>query len=203
MSDKPICARCNDPSREVEYVIQGGICEPCWIDWWVSGFREEERQEERREVEEMLADKESWPSSARDAYYEVVQEWAKYEVLSQRLRADLRRARIAGRRLAAYWKLRSQIAGDDGLKMNEYPQSPTGGYVRGRGSCSQCGLRAWKWRRNHVEKHELRCIGCGAHHGSGNVERPSPAQASEAFADQQEHRPPKGLGLRDDEQEDS
>ena len=29
------CAKCG--LRETAYVIQGGICEVCWIDWWCEG----------------------------------------------------------------------------------------------------------------------------------------------------------------------
>lgn len=51
MEDK--CAECG--LREVEYVIRGGICEPCWIDWWCEGVFNKsmdarERAAYRREV---------------------------------------------------------------------------------------------------------------------------------------------------------
>lgn len=47
------CTKCR--LREIEYVIQGGICEVCWIDWWCGGvFNKDmdarERAAYRREV---------------------------------------------------------------------------------------------------------------------------------------------------------
>ena len=45
-----LCADCG--LREVEYVIRQGICEICWIDWWVDGMGLEGREKAayRREL---------------------------------------------------------------------------------------------------------------------------------------------------------
>lgn len=56
--------------------------------------------------------------------------------------------------------------------MSEYPETPTGGYVRGRGLCTACGLRAWKWRRKHDNAQlELRCVGCDSEHRDTALKR--------------------------------
>lgn len=57
MTEEEKCTDCGKP--KVEYVIRGGICENCWIDWWVEGMGLEGREKEayRREVKADLRKK--------------------------------------------------------------------------------------------------------------------------------------------------
>lgn len=42
-----------------------------------------------------------------------------------------------------------------------WQQGPTGGYVRGRGPCPVCGIRAYQWGRDEAGGESvLRCVGC-------------------------------------------
>jgi hypothetical protein len=61
---------------------------------------------------------------------------------------------------------------------HRYPESPTGGVVRGLRRCANCGLRAYKWRRVTPEADaELRCVGCRHRHGYPEPDPPTPAPA--------------------------
>lgn len=49
-----LCAKCR--LREVEYVNEGGMCELCWIDWWVDGMKIENPHEKAKYRREVRAD---------------------------------------------------------------------------------------------------------------------------------------------------
>jgi len=43
--------------KPAEYILEGGLCETCWIDWWIEGLHIEnprERAKVRRDVRATL-----------------------------------------------------------------------------------------------------------------------------------------------------